>query len=129
MFLTTPAPRNLKTQHDPQTTVSLHCSQLIVQCFCSKAIFPFKQVFTTQRKTLCVVCANYSHHLRQGSLSQRQGKELCQRCGVQRALARQHVSNPVPRSPEQGCLAPSVWTVLQGHEDHSLDPTLVLACL
>lgn len=26
----TPAPRNSKTQHDPQTTVSLHCSQLII---------------------------------------------------------------------------------------------------
>lgn len=38
-------------------------------------------------------------------------------------LARQHVSNLVLRSPEQSCLAPSMWTVLQGHEDHSLDPT------
>lgn len=61
--VTTPAPRNSKTQHDPQTTVSLCCSQLIIQRFCSKAIFPFKQVFTTQRQTLCVVCADYGHHL------------------------------------------------------------------
>lgn len=131
--VTTPAPRNSKTKHDLQTTVSLHCSQLIIQRFCSKAIFPFKQVFTTQRQTLCVVCANYSHHLGQGSSSQHQDKELCQRRGVQRAqsttLARQRVLNPVLKSPEQSCLAPSMWTVLQGHEDHSLDPTLVSACL
>lgn len=30
---------------------------------------------------------------------------------------------PALRSPEQSCLAPSTWTMLQGHEDHSLDPT------
>lgn len=73
--VTTPAPRNSKTPHDPQI-VPLHCSQFIIQHFVAKLSYP---LFATQYKAFCEVCANYSHHLHQDSSSQCQSKELCQR--------------------------------------------------
>lgn len=100
----TPVPRNSKTKQDPQIIVPLHCSQLVIQHFCSTAILPFKNSPLNVRhgvqfvQTLAITFIKVHRH--------NAWVKECREHRVHSVLA--DVSNPVMRSPEQSRHAPAV---------------------